>query len=930
MLPLDLRSLPQLLATFCHVENSTGNTSTTLCFDDFWDETQQTLKFGVFSWDLSSWFPFFFFLKPCPLRAFVVIFHTFFLVLYLTLISWEKVWQKRNHQLLLPHDNPLRTHMRRSVSSCQRVSPTYLKLVQLCCIYLFLLNFGVWLFGISNGFRQGWSNVKLDLVVLSLVQMITWGVNSLATESARKHGHEYFPKVLRVWWVSSFIFSTVTLVSIIISMSSHTAEMIWFFNGELWVEIFSFPALFFLGIIVALLRGGCTSFQRRIDEDDEILHEPLLTPNVVEQSELGFEEKEEEGEEGITATTTTPYAKASIWSLATISWINPLLQVGSQKPLELIDLPKLLYEDSTEATYKRFQQNWEGLKRKLHDDAASQQQTPSISLALAKSFWRLGIVNAMFAFVNVMSSYVGPYLIDDFVEYLGGRRRFAHEGIVLVSIFFVAKLVENLTQRQWYLGAQWLGLKLKAALTAVVYRKALRLSSQSRQSHSSGEIINYMSMDVERLSEFTWYIHYLWILPLQVFLALAILYKFVGMAWIAALVAACFTFMINIPLEKTQEKYQDKVMEAKDSRMKVMSECLHNMRVLKLQAWEKRYLTKIEEIRQGEYGWLVKNSIIAALQSYVFWLTPVLISVATFSTCVLFGIPLTAGRILSAIATLRVLQMSMGVVPEFITFIAQTKVSLDRLWKFLQEEELPKDVVIHVPKDQNQGIAIKIEGGQFSWDPSIKPETLNMINLEVKVGTHVAVCGTVGSGKSSLLSCILGEIPKLAGTVQVSGTMAYVAQSAWIQSGKVEDNIRLGARMNRAHYDAVLEACALNKDLQLLAFGDQTEIGERGLNLSGGQKQRIQLARALYQDSDIYLLDDPFSAVDAHTGSHLFRECILGMLASKTVVYVTHQMEFLPVADLILVSLSSLLLVWIFQTCHNYCKNFNPNFNRET
>jgi hypothetical protein len=133
--------VPQLLATFCHVKNSTSNTSTTLCFDDFWDETQQTLKFGVFSWDLSSWFPFFFFfLKPCPLRAFVVFFHTFFLVLYLTLISWEKVWQKRNHQLLLPHDNPLRTHTRRSVSSHQRGSPTYLKLVQLCCVYLFLLN----------------------------------------------------------------------------------------------------------------------------------------------------------------------------------------------------------------------------------------------------------------------------------------------------------------------------------------------------------------------------------------------------------------------------------------------------------------------------------------------------------------------------------------------------------------------------------------------------------------------------------------------------------------------------------------------------------------------------------------------------------------------------------------------------------------------
>jgi ABC-type multidrug transport system fused ATPase/permease subunit len=220
--------------------------------------------------------------------------------------------------------------------------------------------------------------------------------------------------------------------------------------------------------------------------------------------------------------------------------------------------------------------------------------------------------------------------------------------------------------------------------------------------------------------------------------------------------------------------------------------------------------------------------------------------------------------------------------------------------------------VIHVPKEQSGGVAIEIKGGEFSWNLKFDNEqeqqqqllhqnTLSNINLQVKSGSCVAICGTVGSGKSSLLSCILGEIPKLAGTVKVSGTTAYVTQTAWIQSGKVEDNIRFGTPMDRVRYNAVLEACALKKDLELWAFGDQTEIGERGINMSGGQKQRIQLARALYQDSDVYLLDDPFSAVDAHTGSQLFRECILEMLASKTVIYVTHQVEFLPAADLILV-----------------------------
>jgi len=226
--------------------------------------------------------------------------------------------------------------------------------------------------------------------------------------------------------------------------------------------------------------------------------------------------------------------------------------------------------------------------------------------------------------------------------------------------------------------------------------------------------------------------------------------------------------------------------------------------------------------------------------------------------------------VLSALATFRVLQEPIYVLPDTISMVIQTKVSLDRIASFLCLEELPSDAVQRMPGGSSE-FAINIRNGCFSWEASPEVPTLKDLNIKVRPGMRVAVCGTVGSGKSSLLSCILGEIPKLSGEVQICGTTAYVSQSAWIQSGKIQENILFGKEMNKEKYDRVLESCSLNKDLEVLPFRDQTVIGERGINLSGGQKQRIQIARALYQDTDIYLFDDPFSAVDAHTGSHLYK-----------------------------------------------------------
>ncbi|KAA3486884.1 ABC transporter C family member 3-like isoform X2 [Gossypium australe] len=282
-----------------------------------------------------------------------------------------------------------------------------------------------------------------------------------------------------------------------------------------------------------------------------------------------------------------------------------------------------------------------------------------------------------------------------------------------------------------------------------------------------------------------------------------------------------------------------------------------------------KFLSKIIGLRNVEEGSLKRFIYTNAISSFFFSTAPLVVSVSTFGACILLGVPLESGKILSALATFRILQGSIHAFPETISMVAQTKVSLDRIASFLQLDELQPDLIEKLPRGSSD-TAVEIVDGNFSWDFS-STATLRNINLKVYHGMKVAVCGTVGSGKSSLLSCILGELPKISGTLKLCGTKAYVAQSPWIQSGKIEENILFGKDMDRERYDRILEACALKKDLEILPFGDQTVIGERGINLSGGQKQRVQIARALYQDADIYLLDDPFSAVDAHTGSHLFK-----------------------------------------------------------
>ncbi|XP_010936071.1 ABC transporter C family member 5 isoform X2 [Elaeis guineensis] len=746
------------------------------------------------------------------------------------------------------------------------VVSNWFKISTICCFYVSLLQLAVLGYETVNLVRKGFDSGDYSVLCLPSVQALAWLVLGLSAVHCKFKESEKFPALVRLWWFLSF--SLCVYIGYVDAKG--LLDDLVSLNSRVIANYASAPALAFLCLVAF---RGATGVEVYGD-----LREPLLG---------------EEGEEA-GCLKVTPYSEAGLLSLGTLSWLNPLLSVGAKRPLELRDVPLLAPKDRAKTSYKILNLNWERLK------AENPTRQPSLALAIFQSFWKEAAMNGVFAFLNTVVSYVGPYLISYFVDYLSGNIAFPHEGYILASIFFVAKLVETLTIRQWYLGVDILGMHVRSGLTAMVYQKGLRLSNTARQSHTSGEIVNYMAVDVQRVGDYSWYLHDIWMLPLQIVLALVILYKNVGVASFATLVATIISIIVTIPLAKMQEDYQDKLMAAKDERMRKTSECLRNMRILKLQAWEDRYRSKLEEMRNVEFRWLQKALYSQAFVTFIFWGSPIFVSIVTFGTSILLGDQLTAGGVLSALATFRILQEPLRNFPDLVSMIAQTKVSLDRILGFLQEEELQGDATIAIPRGITN-TAIEIKDGEFCWDPSSPKHTLSAIQVKVDRGMRVAVCGAVGAGKSSFLSCILGEIPKISGEVKVCGSAAYVSQSAWIQSGNIEENILFGSPVDKQRYKTVLHACSLKKDLELFSHGDQTIIGDRGINLSGGQKQRVQLARALYQDADIYLLDDPFSAVDAHTGSELFKEYIMTALVKKTVIFVTHQVEFLPAADLILV-----------------------------
>ncbi|XP_017473674.1 PREDICTED: multidrug resistance-associated protein 1 isoform X7 [Rhagoletis zephyria] len=622
-----------------------------------------------------------------------------------------------------------------------------------------------------------------------------------------------------------------------------------------------------------------------------------------------------------------PESSASFLSRITYTWFDVMAWKGYRNPLEEKDLWDLRPQDSCKEVMPIFAYYWNKNVRKNtktrtptptqpkaqysngkvefenpHGRNTGKKGVTSIMPPIIKSFGGVFLLGSLMKLICDVLTFAQPQvlsLIIGFVEDYSDDekdRQPQWKGILYAALLFITAGAQTFMLGQYFHRMFVVGLRIRTALINAIYRKALLISNATRKESTVGEIVNLMAVDAQRFMDLTTYLNMIWSAPLQIALAMYFLWLQLGPSVLAGLAVMVILIPVNGVIANRIKVYQIRQMKYKDERVKLMNEVLSGIKVLKLYAWEPSFENQVLRIREKEIATLKSTAYLNAGTSFLWSCAPFLVSLVTFATYVLSSDEnhLTVAKVFVSLALFDTMKLPLATLPMLAVDIAETQVSVQRINKFMNSEELDPNSVQHDPKECDPLI---IRKGKFSWGEG--EETLKNIDMTVRKNTLCAVVGTVGSGKSSLIQALLGEMDKLSGRVNTVGSIAYVPQQAWIQNATVRDNILFGLEYDRKRYNRVVDACALRSDIEMLSAGDQTEIGEKGINLSGGQKQRISLARAVYSNADVYLLDDPLSAVDSHVGKHIFEEVVgpNGLLAKKTRVLVTHGITFLPQTD---------------------------------
>uniref|UniRef100_A0A8C4NTL8 ATP-binding cassette, sub-family C (CFTR/MRP), member 4 n=1 Tax=Dicentrarchus labrax TaxID=13489 RepID=A0A8C4NTL8_DICLA len=430
---------------------------------------------------------------------------------------------------------------------------------------------------------------------------------------------------------------------------------------------------------------------------------------------------------------------------------------------------------------------------------------------------------------------------------------------------------------------------------------ALGLSSESMGRTTTGQIVNLLSNDVNHFDEITLNLHYLWVGPLQAVVIILLLWYEIGPSCLAGVAGIALMLPVQTWFGKLFGIFRSKTAVLTDNRIRIMNEVVSGIRIIKMYAWEKPFSALVTEVRRKEISQILKSSYLRGLNMASFFASSKIIVFVTFTVYVLLGNAITASSVFVTVSLYGTIKLTVTLFFSLaIEKVSETAVSIRRITNFLLLEEVERRNFV-LPLEEKKENSIEIEKLTCYWDKSLDAPSLQNVSITVKSHQLLTVIGPVGAGKSSLLSAILGELTHDSGTLKVKGQLTYATQQPWVFPGTIRSNILFGRELNTQKYESVIKACALKKDLELLPDGDLTLIGDRGATLSGGQKARVNLARAVYQDADIYLLDDPLSAVDAEVGKHLFEQCICGLLKNKCRILVTHQQQHLKAADQIVV-----------------------------
>ena len=589
--------------------------------------------------------------------------------------------------------------------------------------------------------------------------------------------------------------------------------------------------------------------------------------------------------------------------------MDPVLDLAkkSDRQLQVDDLVLEPPGSSSTDSAIRLERSWNAAPKDSRAGGNTQLFT-----ALYNSFGREFLVGGLWKIPNDAAQFCQPILLKMLLQFIStpeGPTLDVKRGFMIVA-GMSALMISSSLFVQWYFQIMFAqSYRVRAALISLIFRKSLSMSAEAKSTTNEGETANLMSVDASKIADFIPYMHsLLWSLPFQIVIASALLFTNVGWAALAGIAVMVLLIPISAKLNVVQQGYQKAVMKIKDERISTMNELLLGIRVVKFYAWEEPIAVKISKLRTREKELMFKRNIIAAFQAVFFACTPVWVTIALFSVYVgLMGYSMTPDVVFPTLVTVNLLRLPLMMLPGLMPQWTAAKQSLHRINTYLSKDELQTGVVSIPPRTDSlfdpsrEPPAIKIREGFFGWTKDEREASLKNVNIVFPAGKLSAVVGKTGSGKSSLLLAILGEMHMSKGSVSNYGSVAYASQQAWIQNATVRDNILFGKPFDQSRYNAVIEACSLTTDLAMFANGDLTEIGEQGVNMSGGQKQRLNIARAIYTGGDVYMFDDPLSAVDSHVGEHIFEQCMVRYLASTTRILVTHKIDILPRCDYIVV-----------------------------
>lgn len=656
-------------------------------------------------------------------------------------------------------------------------------------------------------------------------------------------------------------------------------------------------------------------------------HEPLITDS--ETSAPPWQEIAADGDSWLSRLSYT--------------WMNPLMKRGYEwklnRPQDVCQLPRQLQAVQIR---EQFYSCWQ--EKAVHSQAGSTKRlsakntvknnafpTPEHPCDTHRSVRLISVLHAAFGLrfyslgllklAGNLLGFSGPLLLNLLVSFMESKQEPLSHGLLYALGLFAGSFLGAILRNQFSYEVYNVMLMVRTAIISAIYQKALRVSGSSLAGFTTGEIVNFMSTDTDRVVNFCYSFHELWSLPFQFGITLYLLYQQVGIASLTGLALALLLVPINKVLANCILANNKEMLKHKDVRVKLMTELLCGMRVIKFYTWEQHFGTKVYACRAKELKRLRAIKYLDAVCVYLWAALPVVVSILIFITYVLLGHQLSATKVFTALALVGMLILPLNNFPWILNAVLEAKVSLDRIQNFLELSDQNLDDYYSKASPSDPSSALEMHHSTFSWSPASQEDNESSLptgslqlfiqDLAVAKGTLVGVVGKVGCGKSSLLAAISGELNSLGEQMYIwdlEKGFGLATQEPWIQFTSIRENILFGKEYDARFYKEVIEACALSDDLNILPAGDQTEVGENGVTLSGGQKARVALARAVYQEKEIYLLDDPLAAVDADVANHLMQKCILGILKHTTRILCTHRLECLEKADILLLMDSGRIL----------------------